>query len=350
MKVTMVGVSGSGKTAFMSALNDTLGWGETESGFHITPRPSNNTIGEVILKIGDLSQLSISQMMDFPDGTVKTTLWPFNVLYKSKPVTYFDWIDYRGGILTDIFKPARNEAEIVEIISHIIASNAVILLVDSFTLTYFSDVREARVRSGANIIIQLLEAYNRFYPDREIIFAIALTKADTVEDKWKTSDYSPLIDRGLQIFEPLVRLCRRKSNWVGGIVPVSSVGENTVIRTVTETGDPKNPIMTQDQLISFPHPFNAEKVLFFCLCETLKQMREEALDTIQKREQELERIMSQAGLVNTIWSLLTNKKSAKDIAAAIMAERRADYESLRAFEPYIEPLCDMALEKVRLIR
>ncbi|MBK7919172.1 MAG: hypothetical protein IPJ94_23485 [Chloroflexi bacterium] len=212
MKVTMVGISGSGKTAFMSALNDTLGGGEIDSGFQITPRPSNNTISEAILKVGDLSQLSISQTMSFPDGTKKTTIWPFNVIYKSKPITYFDWIDYRGGILTDIFSPNRNEAEIVDLISHIIASNAVILLVDSFTLTYFSDIREARIRSGAHIIIQLFEAYSRYYPERDLIFAIALTKADTVEDKWKSSDYSLLIDRGMQVFEPLIRLCKRKTS------------------------------------------------------------------------------------------------------------------------------------------
>ncbi|MBK7919173.1 MAG: hypothetical protein IPJ94_23490 [Chloroflexi bacterium] len=121
-------------------------------------------------------------------------------------------------------------------------------------------------------------------------------------------------------------------------------------RTVTKTNDPKNPIITEDQLMAFPQPFNAERVLFFCLCETLRQMREEALDTIQARERELERIMQKAGLANTIWSWMTNKQSAKDIAAAIMAERRADYESLRTFEPYIEPLCNIALEKVRLIR
>lgn len=72
----------------------------------------------------------------------------FHSFYNSKPVTYFDWIDYRGGILTEITDiPDSNDtseitkSEISDLASHIELSNAVILVVDAFVLTYYSNIK-----------------------------------------------------------------------------------------------------------------------------------------------------------------------------------------------------------------
>ncbi|MBW7899500.1 hypothetical protein B188_12320 [Candidatus Brocadiaceae bacterium B188] len=356
MKVTMVGISGSGKTTYMSSLYETLGdAGQNDAGFCLAPR-SMQPFDKAILSIGDFSRFSLADTFSWPDGTQQTTVWPFTVFYNSKPVTYFDWIDYRGGILTEITDiPDSNDtseitkSEISDLASHIELSNAVILVVDAFVLTYYSNIKEARHRSGARRIHEIFTTYSRVYPNRNLTFVIMLTKADTVDSKWKSDNYAPLIERGLEVFNQMVSLCKQNPAWQGGIVPVSAVGEGNAKRTVVPTGDVMHPFKSEDKIIGFPAPLNAEHVLFYCLGQTLKQMKVEAHKSIKQREKELSEVLKKAGLVNKIWSLITRKPDAESIARAILEEKNKDYEVLSQFEPHIEPLLNKALERVRRI-
>jgi GTPase SAR1 family protein len=357
MKVTMVGISGSGKTAYMSSLYEALGdGGQNDSGFYIAPR-SMQQFDQAILSVGDFSRFSLTDKFKWPDGTQQTTVWPFTVYHSSKPVTYFDWIDYRGGILTEITDAVDSNnisesmrGEVTELASHIELSNAVILVVDAFVLTYYSNVKEARHRSGARRIHEIFTTYSRIYPDRNLTFVIMMTKADTVHAKWKSDNYAPLIERGLEVFNQMVSLCKENPSWEGSIVPVSAVGEGNVQRTITPTGDIMYPFKSEDKIIGFPVPLNAEHVLFYCLAQILKQMKSEATMSIRQREEELSEILQKAGLVNKIWSFITRKLDAESIARAIIDEKNRDYEVLSQFEPYIEPLLNKAIERVRQIK
>lgn len=357
MKVTMVGISGSGKTAYMSALYETLGdAGQNEAGFYIAPR-SVQQFDKAILSVGDFSRFSLADKLKWPDGTQQTTVWPFTVYHNSRPVTYFDWIDYRGGILTEITdttdvqdNPDMVRSEITDLASHIELSNAVILVADAFVLTYYSNIKEARHRSGARRIHEIFTTYSRIFPNRNLIFVIMLTKADTVDPKWKTDNYAPLIERGLEVFNQMVSLQRQNPSWEGCIVPVSAVGEGNVHRSVTPTEDIKHPFRSEDKIVGFPQPVNAEHVLFYCLGQTLKQMREEASKSMRQREKELSEILRKAGLVNKIWSLIMRKPDAESIARAILEEKNKDYEILSQFETHIEPLLGKAMERVRQIK
>lgn len=356
MKVTMVGISGSGKTTYMSSLYETLGdAGQNEAGFYIAPR-SIQQFDKAILSVGDFSRFSLTDKFQWPDGTQQTTVWPFTVYHNSRPVTYFDWIDYRGGILTEITDASDTndisdamKSEIIDLASHIELSNAVILVADAFTITYYPSIKEARHRSGARRIHEIFTTYSRIYPNRNLTFVIILTKADTVNPEWKRDNYAPLLERGMEVFNQMVSLCRQNPSWEGGIVPVSAVGEGNARRTIVSTGDVIHPFKTEDKIVGFPHPLNAEHVLFFCLGQTLKQMKLEAEKTIRQREKELSEILKKAGLVNKIWALITRKPDAESIARAILEEKNKDYEVLSQFEPHIEPLLNKALERVRRI-
>ncbi|MCF6158337.1 MAG: hypothetical protein E3K32_07160 [wastewater metagenome] len=357
MKVTMVGVSGSGKTAYMSSLYEALGdAGQNDSGFYIAPR-SLQQFDKAILSVGDFSRFSLADKFKWPDGTQQTTVWPFTVYYNSKPITYFDWIDYRGGILTEITDAADSsdisdatKSEIRGLASHIELSNAVILVADAFVMTYYPNIKEARHRSGARRIHEIFTTYSRIYPNRNLTFVIILTKADTVDAQWKKDNYAPLIERGLEVFNQMVALCKENPAWEGSIVPVSAVGEGNVKRTITPTGDIMHPFKSEDKIVGFPVPMNAEHVLFYCLGQTLKQMRSEAHKSLRQREEELAEILRKAGLVNKIWSLITRKPDAESIARAILEEKNKDYEALSQFELYIEPLLTKSLERVRQIK
>ncbi len=352
----MVGISGSGKTAYMSSLYETLGdGGHSDTGFSIAPR-SVQQFDKDILSVGDFGRFSLADKYKWPDGTQQTTVWPFTVYYHAKPVTYFDWIDYRGGILSEITETLETsdvsdvaKSEIADLASHIELSNAVILVADAFALTYYPNVKEARHRSGARRIHEIFAAYSRVFPDRNLTFVIMLTKADTVEPKWKADNYAPLIERGLEVFNQTVSLCKQNKTWEGGIVPVSAVGEGNAARSVVPTGDPLHPFKSEDKIVGFPMPMNAEHVLFYCLGQTLKQMKIEASKSISQREKELSDVLKKAGLANKVWSLITRKPDAMSIAKAIIEEKNKDYEALSQFEPHIESLLGRALEKVRRI-
>lgn len=356
MKVTMVGISGSGKTTYMSSLYETLGdAGQNDSGFYIAPRTVQQ-FDKAILSIGDFSRFSLVDKLKWPDGTHQTTVWPFTVYHNSKPVTYFDWIDYRGGILTEFTDtidatdiPDTIKSEFTDLASHIELSNSVILVADSFMLTHYQNIKEARQRSGARRIHEIFTTYSRIYPNRNLTFVIMLTKADTVDSRWKSNNYAPLIERGLEVFNQMVSLCKQNTTWEGGIVPVSAVGEGKVKRTVTLTGDLIHPFKSEDKIVGFPEPLNAEHVLFYCLGQTLKQMRIEAQKSIKQREKELSEALKRASLANKIWSLITRKPDAESIARAILEEKNKDYEVLSQFEPHIETLLNKALERVRRI-
>lgn len=353
----MVGISGSGKTAYMSSLYEALGdGGQNDSGFYIAPR-SMQQFDQALLSVGDFSRFSLAEKFKWPDGTQQTTVWPFTVYHNSKPVTYFDWIDYRGGILTEITDAVDSNgvsetmrSEIIELASHIELSNAVILVVDAFVLTYYPNIKEARHRSGARRIHEIFATYSRIYPGRNLTFVIMMTKADTVDPQWKKDNYSPLIERGMEVFNQMVSLCRDNPSWEGSIVPVSAVGEGNAQRTITSTGDIMYPFRTEDKIVGFPVPLNAEHVLFYCLAQILKHMKAEASMSIRQREQELSEILKKAGLVNKIWSLITRQQDAESIARAIIEEKNKDYEVLSQFEPYIEPLLNKALERVRPVK
>ncbi len=352
MKVTMVGTSGSGKTAFMSGLYQSLGENKM-SGFHIVP--AGNTLDETVVLHGKFQSLSLpNRNFQFPPGTAKSTLWSFDLRYYDKLVGNYEWIDYRGGILTDIASEAlmsdeEKRKDVSELISHITLSNAVILFADSLMLTYYDNINHARHRSGASIINGIFEAYNQFLPNRNLIFVIALTKADTVDAKWKVNDYAPLIQRGLEAFAPIVNICRRNQKWIGGIVPISVVGEGNANNHIEKPSNIQTPVIVRPEIINFPAPMNTGHLMFFCLGQTLKLMQEIANNKIENYEKDIESALSQSSIGNDLWSFLTGKSSARDIAKELLDKRAVEFSALRKFEPYVDPLYMSALEKVKRV-
>lgn len=352
MKVTMVGTQGSGKTAFMSGLYHSLGENKM-SGFHITP--AGNSLDEAVILQGKFQSLSLpNRNFEFPPGTQKSTLWNFDLRYYDRLVGNYEWIDYRGGILTDItsdvsMSDQEKRKDVSELISHITLSNAVILFANSLMLTYYDNINQARHRSGASIINGLFETYNQFLPNRNLIFVIALTKADAVEEKWKVNNYAPLIQRGLEAFAPIVNICKRNRKWIGGIVPISVVGEGNANIHIEKPLNIQTPVIAKTDIVNFPTPMNTGHVMFFCLGQTLKLMQEIASTKIEQYEQDIESALGQSGVGNDLWSFLTGKSSARDIAKELMNQRGLEYSALRKFETYVDPLYMSALEKVNRV-
>jgi hypothetical protein len=351
MKIAMIGQSGVGKTTFLSALYETLRVGNSSSGFYITP--TANSFDESLFLSGKLDAISFtSDRFYFPPGTSRTTLWSFDLRYQGQFVCNFEIMEYRGGILNQILEDTSDEHlknEVYTLSAHIALSDSVILFADSIELTFFENIREARRRSGVSTINQLFQSYDSFFPNRNLNFLIALTKADAVDIKWKSNNYQPLIERGIDAFKPIIEFSQQNLSWKGGIVPVSSIGEGNVETTLTPPSRLDEPLIVSSKLINYPQPMNVEHALFYSIGMTLQKMRERIYGNVENNEQEIRRALSQANVANSIWSLLTNKTSATQIVQTLLEQQAKDQLSLRQFNSFTEPLFTTALQKVQRV-
>ena len=339
MKVTMIGITGSGKTSFMSALYGILGGDNSIKDFRIAPTALDMDIDTDILLTGQFQALDLAtRNFKFPEGTTRTTIWSFDLRYRDKFICNFEWIDYRGGILENISSEgvqSDNETrlEIKNIIEHIALSNAVVLFADAYKLTYYSKIKEARHHSGANRLYQILDAYNQHHPDTPLVFIIVLTKVDEVDAVWKDNEYKALIERGEEVFGPTILMGKRTHKWVGGIIPVSAVGEGCAETTVEKPKDIRTPIIVNNKITQYPEPMNAGHALLYCLAEILRKIQTTSERNIQKYKLEIE--IAQQG--------------SKEIPEDILDKRAQEFRSLRQFKVYVDPIYTIAMEKVKRV-
>ena len=341
MKITMIGASGSGKTSYMSALHDSL-TSDSPMGFQINPAGYN--IDENMITKGIWSSLRGGK---FPNATYNTTLWSFDLKHNGKFVCNFEMMDYRGELLSVPSGELSNKTAVDdfnELLSHIAISDAVIIFADSFLLSQDS-LDKARISTGAQTINTILSTLYGTFPQKELIFVIALTKVDMVESKWKQNDYQPLIMRGLEIFSPLVNICRKNPAWIGGIVPISVLGEGNAKYSIER---PEN-LLSLTEITSVPRPLNVMYPLFFCLQASLTGQARLIQKDFEQRTRNLEKALKQSSLLRKMWSFLTKEPSAENITKALVERQQSEYLSLRQYESYLAPLFASANSKVEKI-
>ncbi|MBE7546164.1 MAG: hypothetical protein H3C64_07465 [Candidatus Kuenenia stuttgartiensis] len=358
MKITMLGYSGSGKTTLMHGMASTLAPGNADHDYALIPRLKNDdelaSFNEEVDVLVDFMENTVEHAGYWPLGTNKTTVYPFAIEYLTNhKITNIEWVDFRGGLLSHIFKPAhRDEKELEALFFHLIESNVVVIVADAYHLTHFTRIDEIRHFSGAKIINLIMNRFDRIYPNRKLNILIVLTKADSVDSCWKEEDYKQLLDKGMEVFDPVVKLCRNNSNWNGGILPVSVIGEENVERKITPKTDSDSPMdipfLAEDKIIGLPQPFNTEYVLYFCLGFSLLQMKNAAKESISDYQKTIEQVLQDAGTLNSIWSFLRGRPSAAEIARKSSEKKKRDEESLLKFESHIDTLMDYTRKRVRL--
>lgn len=348
MNLTMLGVSGSGKTAFMSGLYETMGANDLR-GFQVR---SVSPSGNLLLANRQLESIAFDKLSYcFPKSTEETSVWSFDFYHETARVCAFEWIDYRGGILAgtaaDLSADPRLQAQIDELQGHILVSNALLLFVDSILLTEYCDILRARRETGIDRITNLLIDYDTRYPERNLTFLIVLTKVDAVADAWKANDYDPLVRRGEEAFSQLHQLCRRKPSWTGGIVPVSAVGEGKAETSIKPSPNLQTPVESGAKLVGFPVPMNIGHSIFYCVGQTLKRMRDYTEAVVGQQDAEIVELLGKSDIFHRIWALITGCQDPVAIVRALRAKREQESASLRVYARYVDPLCVIAADKVR---
>lgn len=199
-KITMLGVSNSGKTCFIYAMYDFMQ--KVQNGFtFITKDPDVDL---------DLNEGWESIAFDgiWPEGTQQTLLYEFAVLFKSNPIMEFSWCDYRGGAITE----RSTEQDVKELHGRIFDSGCLIICIGADTIKEIIDGNYRRRRE----LIRLNNLISRFGADnkRRIPIIFALTKADL----YTTDDYKKLLGIIKEYFSSLYV---EGANWLHAIVPVT---------------------------------------------------------------------------------------------------------------------------------
>lgn len=200
-KITMLGVTGSGKTCFIYAMYDFMQ--KVQNGFtFITNDPDVDM---------DLNEGWESIAFDghWPDGTQGVNTYDFTVLFKSRPIMEFSWCDYRGGALLE-----RSTEQDVKVLHNTIFDSECLIIcigADKIKAIISGDIRKAHkemVRLN-NLILRYANERKRRIP---IIFA--LTKADL----YTPQDQQQVLGIIKEYFSSLYQ---QGSGWFFAVVPVS---------------------------------------------------------------------------------------------------------------------------------
>ena len=355
MKVTMVGQSGSGKTTYMAALHEMLGANRVADSFYITPRASS--FEEGIAEEGRFDDVSFGKRnFQFPNGTQQTTLWTFDFFHRERLVCGFEWIDYRGGIVNELFNQDDDQRSIEdreELLGHIRLSSAVLLFADSITLTHYSNPRQRRIQSGARAINNLLRQYALHYSDRPLTVVIVLTKADSdlIDPEWKEDNFEKLTEAGLDAFNEVAAVVQSGKNqgWAGGIVAVGSVGEGAVRSHLRPSDHFADPPTVKTEIVGFPEPVNAYHPLFFALGTELDTARAAQARKVRYSEMEINAVLKGSGRLKDFWSWASGKEGIKDIAEEMAAKKADEQAALESIASYIDPMFTHTRSVVRAL-
>ena len=199
-KITMLGVSNSGKTCFIYAMYDFMQ--KVQNGFtFITNDPDVDM---------DLNEGWESIAFDgvWPDGTQGTSVYDFTVMFKSRPIMEFSWCDYRGGAI----KERSTQQDVAELHKRIYDSGCLIVCIGADTIKAIlsGDNRKGRDLARLNTLI----TYYAKNAQRRIPIIFALTKADL----YTVQDQKQLLGVIRSYFSALYE---NNSGWLFAIVPVS---------------------------------------------------------------------------------------------------------------------------------
>jgi GTPase SAR1 family protein len=207
-KITMVGVSGSGKTCFVYAMHNYMSI--AQNGFIFTAKNP-----DVDLDLSDgWDQIAYDGV--WPDGTTTSQEYDFYVQYANTKIMEFSWCDYRGGALLD----RSTETDTANLLKRINDSSCLVITIGADTMKEIIDgnVRKAKEFTRLSNIINRFSAEN----GRRIPIVISLTKADM----YTTDEQKKLLSIIKTYFNILFV---PDADWLVSIIPIqlgSSLGKN----------------------------------------------------------------------------------------------------------------------------
>lgn len=265
IKISMLGISGSGKTAFLSGICDTFISGNIEVNdsknnneshiFKILPYYQGN---DQETNIGDIRRYSIRNNHSFTSiSTENTKKYMLNIhddaYSMSDALCTVSFIDYKGGFIENIVNERSGE-EVKDVRNELLMSNVILIFADAIRLSRVTGAGQYSSALGSDDINTFFNT-NHFV-NRKMTILFVLTKDDSPE---VCEDNDELIEKLMHAFETTVKIAQR-NNWNIGVIRTSAVGRNVID---PQTGE----IIPEAEIV----PYNIDSVLFYSIYRTVSE-------------------------------------------------------------------------------
>jgi len=214
-QITILGMSGAGKTCYLLGLYYKMGAGLR--GYTITT--DEDTDVQLRDRYARLCDVTLDMEKRFPAGTDNISKYEFDLQYGYNTIMSFDWVDYPGGLLDR--KNSGNLEEYEDVKKAINNSSSLFICVDG-SLLLGDDIDEKidNVRDNcSNVINTFFTEY--FKSNNELPpTAIIVTKYDVCKDDTDAEELCEIIEEAFSPF--FVKNDNRK---IVTIIPVS-IGTN----------------------------------------------------------------------------------------------------------------------------
>lgn len=228
-QITILGMSGAGKTCYLLGLYYKMGSGLR--GYTITT--DEDTDVQLRDRYARLCDVTLDMEKRFPAGTDNISKYEFDLQYGYNTIMSFDWVDYPGGLLDR--KNAGNLEEYEDVKKAINNSSSLFICVDG-SLLLGDDIDEKidNVRDNcSNVINTFFTEY--FKSNNELPpTAIIVTKYDVCKDDTDAEELCEIIEEAFSPF--FVKNGNRK---IVTIIPVS-IGTNIMDNACTGKMKPLN--------------------------------------------------------------------------------------------------------------
>lgn len=344
MNITMLGTTGSGKTAYMAGINEAF---VNKSTNDISLRPSME-LREALASIAELRNLGFIRegKLGFPTPTTETVVFPFNLHYREQRICKFDWIDYKGGFIDTLFQDDPSKAEIV--FAHMLDSDALMIFIDSIKLAKIANIGQCRYATGASSMSIILHEFATQYPDYNKAVTILLTKCDSdlIDQRYKENDYAGLIEKGKLVVDDIIRLAQEKQ-WKCGMLPVSAVGEKNTKSTLKVVEDPLVPFDVACNITGYPEPLNVDTALLYSILQILRMFQQlRQADLVDLKARYIEALGRNKFYLN-FWATVTGKDRPQDVVTRLIEAKQQEQDTLSQLTGNIRVLEALTRGKVR---
>ena len=217
----MLGTSGTGKTSYLSGVNQTL-IREPDTRIRLKVKGEENQ-----RDIANIAMVHGTEIRDFPSGTNETKAYELVLCNGNQECCEFEFWDYRGALVNESELGMGEGAEVEAFREHLVKSDVILVFVDGVRASVYSDADERAMECQAGIIKHI---FSSVLGDSEKKYDVVMvvTKIDDVyvSQSDKENDYEKLCDKVMEIFKVI-----RDSSNSFAIIPVSAVGEG---RTTTK--------------------------------------------------------------------------------------------------------------------
>ena len=327
-KITILGMSGTGKTCYLLGLYYRMGAGL--NGFSLAA--DDDTDVQLRDRYARLCDATLEPAQRFPAGTDNTSKYTFDLQYGYNTIMSFDWIDYPGGSLDK--KNKGNLEEYEDIKNTINKSSSLFICVDGSLLC--GDDFEEKVDNVKDNCSNVINTFVKDYKQENKVLpptAIIVTKYDLC---MADTDAEQLKDIIKEAFSPF--FVEDNSEKVVAIIPVS-IGVNIM--------DNKCPGKLKPLNIHLPIFMGVWFALVkkMKMCEMLNKHKRKKVDA------EIDKLRNQKARQENRW-IFMKKKKIKKLAEEIQEEEKAGRALDQSTNTQLKTMqynCDKLVEELKSI-